>query len=74
MRGSRKWLRCLGKGTKTRRLQRLLETPGLGTYLVVQWLRVSLQCRGHGFDPCSRMIPGMVKQLSPRATVNEPAL
>ena len=29
----------------------------LGTPLVVQWL--SLQCRGHGFDPWSRKIPGL---------------
>ena len=24
-----------------------------GTSLVVQWLRIHLECRGHGFDPWS---------------------
>ena len=39
--------------------------------LVVHWLRVCLQCRGHRFDPWSRKIPYAAKQLSPCATTIE---
>ena len=28
-----------------------------GASLVVQWLRIRLQCRGHGFEPWSGKIP-----------------
>ena len=37
---------------------------GGGTSLVVQWLRISCQCRGHRFEPWSRKIPHAVEQLS----------
>ena len=35
-----------------------------GFSLVVQWLRIHLQCRGHRFDPCSGRIPCASWQLS----------
>ena len=38
--------------------------------LVVQWLRISLPSRRHGFNP----IPHATGELSPRATVTEPEL
>ena len=42
--------------------------------LVALWLRITCQCRGHGFDPCSGKIPRAAEQLSPCATTTEPAL
>ena len=42
--------------------------------LVVQQLRIPLQCRGRGFDPWSRKIPHVAEQLSPCTTTTEPAL
>ena len=47
---------------------------GSGTFLVAQWLRISCQCRGHGFEPWSSNIPHAAEQLSPCATPTEPAL
>ena len=32
--------------------------------LVVQWLRIYLQCKGHGFDPWSGKIPHALEQVS----------
>ena len=46
--------------------------PGRAS-LVVQWLRICLQCRGHGFEPWSGKIPHAVEQLGPWATTTEPA-
>ena len=40
-----------GCGHKTERCTFKTRT---GTFLVVQWLRLCLQCRGCGFDPCQR--------------------
>ena len=34
---------------------------------MVQWLRISCQCRGHGSDPRSGKIPHVVGRLHPRA-------
>ena len=45
-----------------------------GASLVVQWLRIACQCRGHGFEPWSGKIPHATEQLSPCATTTEPAL
>ena len=42
--------------------------------LVVQWLRICCQCRGHGFKPWSRKIPHAAEQLNPCTTTTEPAL
>ena len=39
---------------------------------VAQWLGISCQCRGHGFEPWSGGIPHAVEQLSPCATATEP--
>ena len=63
---------------------RILETgepgglPSMGSHrvghdisLVVQWLRVHLQHRGHRFNPCSRKIPRAREKLDPRATATE---
>ena len=41
------------------------------TSLVFQWLRICLQCRGHGFNPCSRKIPHTKQQLGPCITTTE---
>ena len=38
------------------------------TSLVVQWLRILLQSRGHGFDPRSGKIPHAEEQVSLHAT------
>ena len=37
----------------------------------VQWVRISLQCRGHGLDPWSGKIPQAEEQLSTCATTTE---
>ena len=42
--------------------------------LVVQWLRIALQCRGHWFDPWSRKIWHTSWQLGLCPTNNEPGL
>ena len=42
--------------------------------LVVQWLRITLQCRRHWFDPWSRKTWHTSRQLSLCATSNEPVL
>ena len=42
--------------------------------LVVQWLGICLQSRGHGFDPWSGKIPCASRQQSSRATTTEPVL
>ena len=36
-----------------------------GTSLVVQWLRICLQCKGHGFDPGSGKIAHAEGHLNP---------
>ena len=41
------------------------------TSLLVQWLRIHCQCRGHGFHPWSRNIPQASGHLSPHATTTE---
>ena len=38
---------------------------------MVQWLRTTLQCRGHRFSPWSRKIPHAAGQPSPCATTTE---
>ena len=45
-----------------------------GASLVVQWLRIACQCRGHEFEPWSRKIPYAAEQLSPCTTTTEPVL
>ena len=45
-----------------------------GASLVVQWLRIACQCRGHEFEPWSRKIPYAAGQLSPCTTTTEPVL
>ena len=42
--------------------------------LMVQWLRIHLPSRGHGFDTWSRKIPHAAGQLSPCSTATEPVL
>ena len=42
-----------------------------GTSPVVQWLRISCQCRGHRFGPWSGKIPHAMEQLSLCATATE---
>ena len=39
---------------------------------MVQWLRIRLPCRGHGFDPWSSKIPHAVGQLTSLAISTEP--
>ena len=45
-----------------------------GTSLVVQWLRICLSCKGHGFDPRSGKIPYAAGWLSPDTTTPGPTL
>ena len=52
----------------------MLKTVQFGTSLVVQWLRITRQCRGHGFEPWSGKIPHAAEQLSPCTTTTERAL
>ena len=42
------------------------------TSLVVQWIRIRRQCRGHGIDPWSGAVPYAVEQLNLCATISEP--
>ena len=42
------------------------------TSLVVQWIRISCQCRGHRLDPQSKKIPHAVEQPSPRSRAHRP--
>ena len=42
-----------------------MKTGDHGTSLVVQWLRIRLLMRRHGFEPWSRKIPRATEQLSP---------
>ena len=51
-----------------------LKKPEKGTSLVVQWLRTHLPMQGTRFDPWSGKIPRAAEQLSPCATITEPAL
>ena len=44
-----------------------MQSRYFGASLVVQWLRVCLARRGHGFDPWSGKIPHATEQLSPCA-------
>ena len=46
----------------------------IGASLVVQWLRIALQCKGHWFNPWSRKIPHFLGQLSLLATATEAVL
>ena len=46
----------------------------MGTSLVVQWLRIHLAMKGHGFNPWSGKIPHAVEQLSLCKTTTEPIL
>ena len=45
---------------------------GVGTSLVVQWLRICLPMQGHGFDPWAGKIPHAAEQLNPCTTTTEP--
>ena len=40
-------------------------------FLMVQWIIIHLQCRGHGFDPWSGKIPHAEEQRSPCTTTSE---
>ena len=40
-------------------------------FLVVQWLRISLRCKGHGFKPLSRKISHSIGQLSQCTTATD---
>ena len=42
--------------------------------MVVQSLRILLQCRGHRFKPWSGKLPRAAEQLGPCVTAVEPAL
>ena len=52
----------------------LNSNPGSRTSLVVQWLRIACQRRGHRFDPWVGKIPRAAGQQSPWASTPEPAL
>ena len=41
------------------------------TSLVVQWLKIHLPVRDHGFDPWSRKMPHVTEHLSPCTTTTE---
>lgn len=44
------------------------------TFLAVQWLESTFQCRVYRSDPCSgTKFPHAMRQLSPRAALTEPA-
>ena len=43
-----------------------------GISLVVKWLRIVCQCRGHAFDSSSGKTPHAKEQLNPRTTTTEP--
>ena len=46
----------------------------VGASLVVQWLRIHLQCRAHWLNPWSRKMSYTMGPLSPWATATEPTL
>ena len=49
------------------------KTTSLGTSLVVQWMRIICQCRGHGFDTWPGKILHAWEKLSPCTTTTEAA-
>ena len=65
----------VGKGTEPPKShvwpQGFLLKDGAGTFLVAQWLRISLPVQGHGFDPWSGKIPHAAEWLGPCAAATE---
>ena len=43
------------------------------TSLVTQWMRITCQCRGHGFDPWCGKMPHVTEQQRLRGPTAEPA-
>ena len=60
-----------GGGGEEWKGEKEISLPG---FPVAQWLRITCQCRGHGFKPWSGKIPHATEQLSPCATTTEPVL
>ena len=64
-----------GGGGKGGRLSTLrLQKGNSWASLMAQWLRILLQCPGHGFELWSGKVPHAAEQLSPCTITTKPAL
>ncbi|KAJ8784364.1 hypothetical protein J1605_008297 [Eschrichtius robustus] len=63
---------CISPKDSTKPISEVLSEMTGEASLVAQWLRITCQCRGHGFEPWSGKIPHVTEQLSPCTTTTEP--